>query len=149
MATRHSPEQQFANSISRNRSSALTSHSQWACLESSSRSLLFEMVFLSLFIIHRSRFTSATFVRGSRTDVLGYHCMFNHCGTILVFVAPAFILIKYFLFADHKGVQESPVFDVTYYCARGLCYEGAMDATRCIISVVGCHGQFLTWYEFE
>jgi hypothetical protein len=38
--------------------------------------------------------------------------MFDHCGTILVCVTPAFILLKYLLFADHKGVQESPVFDL-------------------------------------
>lgn len=75
--------------------------------------------------------------------------MFDHCGTILVCVMPAFILLKYLLFADHKGVQESPVFDITYHCARGFCYEGATDATRCIIIVVGCHGQFRTWDDCD
>jgi hypothetical protein len=44
--------------------------------------------------------------------------MFDRWATILVCILPAFILLKYLLFADHKGVQESPVFDFTYHCAR-------------------------------
>lgn len=47
----------------------------------------------------------------------------RHCGTILVCVVPVFILLKYLLFADHKGVEESLVLMLLIIARGGCCYE--------------------------
>jgi hypothetical protein len=149
VATRHSPEQQFATSISRNRSSALTNRSQRTCSEFYSRSLLSRMIFFFLFCYSSVKIYIGDICPrfADRYSRIPLHVRSLRHNPGLRYASVHITQIP--VVCGSQGRSGVTGLRFTYHCARGFCYEGATDATKCIISVVGCHGQSRTWNDCD